>query len=106
MNRLSRAALAAFAVACLSQTAAPAQAQDRVSVSARVRYSDLNLASPAGRAVFEARIHRVATSLCTTHAQDLAATADAGRCRREVIASGRQQLAMLKDARDTQVASK
>jgi UrcA family protein len=106
MNSRSNAALAAIAFACLTQIAAPSAAQDRETVSARVLYADLDLSSQAGRATFESRVRRAAMRVCDVDTRDLAAMGDATRCRGEVVASGRRQMAALIANPEMRVASR
>jgi UrcA family protein len=106
MNRISNAAFAAIAVACLAQIAGPAAAQDREPVSARVIYGDLNLTVPAGRATFAGRVRTVASRLCEADTRDLPAMQDARHCHGEVIESGREQLARLVTRPQVQVGSR
>lgn len=90
--KILNVAYAAIAVACLSF---PAFAQDRIAVSASVRYSDLNLSSESGRAALKARVRRVAEFNCPDMAGSLVEKADSQRCRREMMKDGEQQVARL-----------
>lgn len=94
MPRLSNVALAATASACLF-SAAPALAQTREPVSARVFYADLDLATVKGRATLAQRLHRVADSACASSLGGVAGAADRSRCRREMEESGTRQIAAL-----------
>lgn len=68
--------LAAFALAA----SAPAFAQETRSVE--VRYGDLNIASPAGKAVLQQRIGSAIDTVCgTVDGQPLPQRADVARCR-------------------------
>jgi UrcA family protein len=85
-------ALAAIALACLS-CAAPAGAQERMKVTARVRIADLDLATAAGRATLKARIHNAALANCVSQVAAPAGPADEARCRREMEQDGDAQIA-------------
>lgn len=106
MNRISNAAFAAIAVACLTQIAAPIHAQDRAPVSGRVVYGDLDLTVPAGRATFAGRVRSVAARLCEADTRDLPTMQDARRCHGEMMESGRAQLARLVTRPQVQVGSR
>jgi UrcA family protein len=99
-------ALAATAAATLTLTVAvaPAAAQ---SVSIQVPYSDLNLASPTGRAVLDRRVLRAATLACGQYdARDLNMSALSRACRDDAIAAVRgQRVAALRTGADYASAS-
>ena len=60
---------------------------------ALVHYQDLNLDSPAGRAILDARIDRAARRVCgTALINELDIAAGVNACREDVIASARSQL--------------
>ena len=64
---------------CLIGATAPAAAADAPRV-ATVSFSDLDLASAAGRNVFQQRVRRAARSVCSLGSGDLRARADEARC--------------------------
>ncbi len=84
--------LAAFAAACLSY-AAPAVAQERVPVIARVSIADLDLAHAAGMATLRSRIARAAWAKCDSQLAGPAGQSDAARCRHEMEQDGIAQIA-------------
>jgi UrcA family protein len=96
-------ALAAIAVACLAY-AAPAAAQDRVPVTARVMIADLDLAHPAGQAALKARIHHAAIAACASDMPGLVEASDVARCRREMEQDGTAQIAA-RVSRNVEVAA-
>ena len=101
MIDLRTAAYAAIAAACLAH---PAVAQDRMPVTARVRYSDLNLGTAEGRAALRSRISGVASALCPDMAGTLEQKMDSQHCRGEVMKDGDQQVARLTTPSDHQLA--
>ena len=97
-------AAAALAAAYVNTSAAlsPAAAQDADGVA--VSYADLNLASPAGRAVLDRRIAAAARQVCGNYLITELKWAEMSRaCRAEVTASaqlpGAAQLASLRVSR-------
>lgn len=87
-------AATACAAATLSMTATPAGAADITvipeTVTVRVSYADLNLASAEGRARLDRRIAGAARSICGTYfPTDLRTFALVQDCREEAIASAR-----------------
>ena len=87
-------AATACAAATLSMTAAPASAADITvmpeTVTVRVSYADLNLASAQGRAQLDRRIAGAARSICGTYfPTDLRMFALVQNCREDAIASAR-----------------
>lgn len=95
MNCLSNVAVAATVVGCLVMIDTSATAQDRATVTGRVVYADLNLASDAGRRVFARRVRATANRICGTDTGSLIEKQDVHRCQVEVMKSGREQLAAL-----------
>ncbi len=94
-------ALAAASAAALAAT--PATASDIVvapeTVTVRVSYADLNLASPQGRAQLDRRIAGAARSICGTYdPAQLEMFTLVRTCRQEAIASARLPTAALADA--------
>ena len=94
-------ALAAASAAALA--AAPATASDIVvapeTVTVRVSYADLNLASAEGRARLDRRIAGAARSICGTyHPAQLEMFALVQNCREEAIASARLPAAYASNA--------
>ena len=86
-------AVAAVAVALGATTATVSPAFAAGTGEVLVQHDDLNLASPAGRAVLEARLERAARIVCGTafiNELDIAAGVEA--CRSDAIAAARQQL--------------
>jgi UrcA family protein len=81
MTRLSPFAFAAAMVATSATVlfASPSQAAEK-----RVAYSDLDLATAAGRATLDRRIGSAAQSVCWIENGDIRATAT---CRRESVAA-------------------
>jgi UrcA family protein len=87
-------AATACAVATLSMTAAPASAADITvmpeTVTVRVSYADLNLASAEGRARLDRRIAGAARSICGSFfPADLDMATLVRDCRADAIASAR-----------------
>ena len=87
-------ALAAAACAAASLTAPPAAAADILvapeTVTVRVSYADLNLATAQGRARLDSRIAGAARSICGSFfAVDLTMAAQVRDCRADAIASAR-----------------
>lgn len=93
------------AVAICLAVSVTAGAQDRVPVTARVGYADLDLATVPGQAAFKQRIHRAASETCVSVAVGLYAAIDRSRCMREMERDGDTRLAMLVAAPKTQLAS-
>jgi UrcA family protein len=75
-----------FAGACLFGATAPAVAAEAPR-TAKVSYTDLNLASDKGRAVLDARIRQAARSVCFEGGQDLRSKTEESRCLHEAIKS-------------------
>lgn len=75
-----------LAAACaLTSIAAPALAQEEISV--HVRYGDLNLASPAGAHAFHLRLERAVTDICGSYdPRDVAEASIVAACRVETSA--------------------
>jgi UrcA family protein len=87
-------AAVASAAAALTLTAAPAAATDIVvapeTITVRVSYADLNLASAEGRARLDRRIAGAARSICGSFfAVDLRMAALVQDCREDAIGSAR-----------------
>ena len=87
-------AAVASAAASLSLTAAPAAAADIVvapeTITVRVSYADLNLASAEGRARLDRRIAGAARSICGSFfPADLEMAVLVKSCREDAIASAR-----------------
>lgn len=86
MNRLSPLAFAAAVVA----TGMTVMASSPVAAATRhVHYGDLDLTTAAGRATLDSRINRAAQTACWMANDSLRATAG---CRREAVATAREQL--------------
>ena len=93
MMKLTRMALAAAALTALTGTAGAAEP------SRSIRYADLNLASPQGRAQLDRRIASAAEVLCGfAHSSDLGGQSEVARCRAATVAGVTRQ-------RDTILAS-
>ena len=94
---MSLRTIALAATACVAFTsliAAPAAAADIVvapeTVTVRVSYADLNLATAQGRARLDSRIAGAARSICGSFfAVDLTMAAQVRECRTDAIASAR-----------------
>ena len=71
--------LATLLAACTLAAAGAASAQ-----TARISYSDLDLASPAGVQVFRGRVNDAARTLCRPAAGSIVALADRAGCERAV----------------------
>lgn len=72
--------------------AVPAQAAERVSLSAPVSWVDLDLTHPAGQAQLDRRIATAAKRLCgSTRGSSLRERADTRRCLREAMATAAPQ---------------
>ncbi|HYD12388.1 MAG TPA: UrcA family protein [Allosphingosinicella sp.] len=104
-------ALAAAACAATALTAAPAAASDIVvtpaTVTVRVSYADLNLASAEGRARLDRRIAGAARSICGNYVPaHLEMFTLVRNCRQEAIASARLPAAALAGARDLAVTGR
>ena len=94
LRSLSLAAAACVAPTLTLATATPAGATDIVvapeSVTVRVSYADLNLATVEGRARLDRRIASAARSICGSSFQnDLHMSALVNECRDDAIASAR-----------------
>src|SRR5688572_18120724 len=92
-------AAVASATAALTLTAAPAAATDIVvapeTITVRVSYADLNLASAEGRARLDRRIAGAARSICgSVFGPDLRMAALVQDCREDAIASARLPAAL------------
>ena len=88
MNRLIFSALGLGAALICTL---PASAQDTVSI--RVSYADLNLASAAGSTAFGRRIDAAVTQICgSTGGMDLTRAASAKSCRAQVGAAARAEM--------------
>lgn len=92
-------ALAAAACAATALSAAPAAASDIVvapeTVTVRISYADLNLATPEGRARLDRRIAGAARSICGNfHPAQLEMFALIQNCRQDAIASARLPAAL------------
>lgn len=73
---------------CLTAAAAPAAAAP-VTASKSVRYADLDLGQPQGRAALDARIKSAAKSVCFAGGSDLVSRRAEIRCTRVAIAAAR-----------------
>ena len=96
-------ALAATTCAALALTAAPAAATDIVvapeTITVRVSYADLNLATPEGRARLDRRIAGAARSICGSFSPAQLEMAMLVRdCREGAIASARLPAALAGNA--------
>ena len=75
-----------FAGLCIAGAAAPAAAQQAVTINedgkrtAQVSYADLDLGTKAGRATLEARIRIAARKVCSDNSPDPWATARQHQC--------------------------
>jgi UrcA family protein len=102
-------ALAATACAALASLTAPAAASEITvqpeTVTVRVSYADLNLASAAGRARLDRRIAGAAREICGSYfSNDLRLGALVSACRADAIASARIPTAVASNgARDLTV---
>ncbi|MBV9842820.1 MAG: UrcA family protein [Sphingomonadaceae bacterium] len=92
MLMVRHAASAAIAFACLSSAALAAE---REPVTAHVSTAGVDLASAQGRALFQARIARIAAAACDNGERDLGFRADADRCAREMTRDAQAQIAAL-----------
>lgn len=83
---------AAVVAAGLSTVTAISPALAAEAGGVTVATSDLNLASPAGRATLDARIERAARSVCgTAFINELDYAANVAACRADVISAARAQ---------------
>lgn len=98
--RTSLIALAALALA------APAGAQATATRSVSVRYADLDLSQPNGRAMLDRRIASAINQVCFNidGGRNLQVAVQERRCRRAARASAQQQVAAIAD-RSQQLAS-
>ena len=81
------------ALVAASLTAGGAAAADPATV--RIRHGDLDLASPAGRAVFDRRVRAAATRICgTPPVMDDPTFWAVSDCRAQVIRSGETGVAV------------
>jgi len=86
-------ALAAMSAATLTTAIAASPAMAATPAIA-VRYDDLNLASPAGRARLEGRLVQAATVLCGRgDVRELRLSTLSHACRQQALAGARGQLA-------------
>lgn len=86
-----------FAGACMFGATAPAVAAESPR-TARVSYTDLNLASDKGRAMLDSRIRLAARSVCFDAARDVRSMTEASRCYRTAIKSAQpSKLAVVVD---------
>jgi UrcA family protein len=95
-----------LALFALILAAAPAPAQPPAGT---VRYSDLDLATPAGVAEFDRRIGRTIAQLCgTAFPTDLDGQAQIERCRAETMTSvaGRRAILVARAGKPTVIALK
>ena len=100
----SIALAAASTAAALALTCTPATAADITvapeTVTVRVSYADLNLATAQGRARLDRRIAGAARSICGNfHPADLEMASLVQNCREDAIASARIPTAMASNAR-------
>jgi len=94
--------LALAAAAAAYATQAPCQTPDSV----RVGFSDLNLSSPAGRAVFEGRVSAAARLVCGEYQPlQLKLIAMSRTCQANAIAAAEAQLGQNLAGGSTQLAS-
>ena len=84
---------------------ASAFAEDRQSISTRVGYSDLNLATVSGQTAFKLRIDRAAAQTCESLAGGLQGSADRKQCIREMKLTANTRLATLIAARGVHPSS-
>ncbi len=96
------AALAAVASLC----PVVAQAQDRDVVTVRVSRSGLNLADADHRAQFDARVRRAAYRACQFNGTRLIEQQIANRCVAEMRRDAEQQVAMIVDRQQRQLAAR
>jgi UrcA family protein len=88
-DTVSRAVIGTFGTAlcagiCLIGATAPAAAAEAPRAQL-VRYSDLNLASAAGREALALRIRHAARNVCETGSHDLGARSAQARCIRTAV---------------------
>ena len=100
MSRLSPFAFAAAIVATGVSVMASSQVQ---AATAHVRYADLDLSTASGRATLDGRINRAARAVCWIENTNVA---NVEACRRESVATARQQLARTMQDRNAQLASR
>jgi UrcA family protein len=100
MTRIHNAAFAAIAAACL---AFPAFAQEEAPV-ARIRYADLDLATPAGQATLKKRVHWAITAACPDMRGSLSDMVLATRCRKDLQQKSDVQVAQLITPSQSQLA--
>jgi UrcA family protein len=85
--------IAAIAFAASAANAGPIVVSAASPPTAHVAYSDLDLASSAGKARLEGRIRAAAESLCVTRGDGSLEALLGGRsCYRSAVASGLQQM--------------
>ena len=91
-----RSIAAAVALGC-AMCAGPALANDDfVHVQGRVSYAGLNFDNPSDLAEFDQRVARTAKQICRRGVpKDLQYSRLVNNCRASVMASGKQQLAVL-----------
>ena len=83
----------------ISGTTLPASAQQFENRSIEVRYGDLDLSSPTGKARLDRRIRKAATEICgSPDLRDLKMAELARQCRIRTIANTRPQVAQLIEA--------
>lgn len=97
-----------MALALSTLVTAPAIAQSGETVSQTVSYADLDLSTPAGRAMLDRRLASAARSLCQVGSYDLARQTAEKRCFKVTIASARQKATLAALSRDSgiQVAAR
>jgi UrcA family protein len=102
MLKITNAAFAAIALACLS-SAAPALADDHVQMQVSTR--GLQLDSAAGLAALGRRVHIAAMVACDNGGADLASRIVARECRADLERVGAAQIAELAARRNVMLAT-
>lgn len=92
------AALSVVALVPAAGWATPVTGTGTVTQTRIVRYTDLDLATPAGQAALDARLRRAARAVCQPAggAQPLAEAAVTARCYRTALTAARQSYAALR----------
>lgn len=88
-------AAAALLAAC---PLSPVSAQARQPVTARVSSAGLDLSTPAGRAILDARVRGAIRQSCGQPGRDLVENAAVRRCSREMASDAVRQMAALRQS--------
>jgi UrcA family protein len=91
--------LMTLALSAIVATPALAQADD--AATRRVSYADLDLSSPAGRAVLDRRLTSAVRAVCGSGSYDLSRMVAEKRCFKVAIGSARQQATLAALSRDS-----